>query len=61
MGVIDERTLETLSFTTNISKHLLGQDEFITQYLPNLVWVVRDFCLDLGGKSANMYMEGCLS
>jgi hypothetical protein len=29
MQVIDEKSLETLSFTTNISQHLLGDDDFI--------------------------------
>ena len=61
MGVIDEKTLETLSFTTNITQHMIGDDEFLSQYLPHFVWVVRDFCLDLGDKTPDMYMEACLS
>ena len=60
MQVIDERSLETLSFTTNISRYLLGTDYFITQYLPNIIWVVRDFSLDLQGKDPNYYLENCL-
>ncbi|CAD8209805.1 unnamed protein product [Paramecium octaurelia] len=60
MQVIDEKSLETLSFTTNISKHLLGDDEFITQYLPSLTWVIRDFGLDLQGSTPNTYLEECL-
>jgi Guanylate-binding protein, N-terminal domain len=43
MSVIDERALENLSFMTNMTKYIAPD---VTNYLPNFVWVVRDFSLE---------------
>lgn len=44
LNVIDERALEQLSFVTQLSKLIAHNED---QYLPNFVWVVRDFALEL--------------
>ena len=54
IGAIDERAIENLSFVANISKHINlnqnGQANEIQKYFPNLIWVVRDFALELMSK-----------
>lgn len=63
MGSIDENALASLSFVSNISKHIkvktnAGQrdldlnteeqnEDDLTQYMPKFLWVVRDFTLQL--------------
>lgn len=63
MGSIDENALASLSFVSNISKHIkvktqadqkdadLNMEEQneddLTRYMPKFLWVVRDFTLQL--------------
>lgn len=63
MGSIDENALASLSFVSNISKHIKVQthagqkdsdlnteeqnEDDLTRYMPKFLWVVRDFTLQL--------------
>lgn len=53
MGSIDENALSSLSFVTQISRHIAGRmsnsahasEDDISQFMPKFMWVVRDFSL----------------
>eukprot|EP01129_Flabellula_baltica_P015876 TRINITY_DN8234_c0_g1_i1.p1 TRINITY_DN8234_c0_g1~~TRINITY_DN8234_c0_g1_i1.p1 ORF type:complete len:819 (-),score=207.11 TRINITY_DN8234_c0_g1_i1:19-2475(-) len=53
MGTIDENALESLHLIVNLTKHIHVQSnkqtsrKDLVQYLPNFLWVVRDFILEL--------------
>lgn len=39
-----------------------GQDnKSLSSYFPNFLWILRDFSLDLKGRSSNEYLEYALS
>lgn len=55
MGTIDENALQNLSLIVNLSKQLEVQGkkaedvdpDYVSQYFPSFLWVVRDFALRL--------------
>lgn len=56
IGHIDEIALENISLVTKLSENIciknLGEsDDKINEYLPHFYWVLRDFSLDLKGKT----------
>ena len=62
MGAIDENTLDQLRVVLNLQQCLTSQ---VHSHKPKLVWVLRDFALQLIGKrgqeiSPDEYLEQCL-
>jgi hypothetical protein len=62
MGAIDEQTLDQLRVITNLNKCLAGQ---LPAEKTKLVWVLRDFALQLVDKygcemTPNEYLQHCL-
>lgn len=54
MGSIDERALESLSFISTLSNQIMGfnsKTNSLAKYFPNLIWLIRDFALDLTTKN----------
>lgn len=54
MGAIDERALESLSFISTLSNQIMGfnsKTNNLAKYFPNLIWLIRDFTLDLTTKN----------
>jgi hypothetical protein len=53
MNVIDERTLETISFVSKLTSYVTGgvQGDDLDEFLPDLIWVVRDFSLELEAQT----------
>lgn len=47
MSVLDERALESLSFIVNLTRHISQKNGSVSQFMPNFLWVLRDFALDL--------------
>lgn len=71
MGAIDETALQTLSLVTNVTKCVKIEQSTncnsseLSQYMPNFIWVLRDFSLRLESKSGNVisaeeYLENAL-
>lgn len=65
IGHIDEVALENISLVTKLSEHIciqnLGEsDDKIGEYLPHFYWVLRDFSLDLKGRSPKQYLNDVL-
>lgn len=56
MGQIDERAIENMALVSGISEIFRNKDgsksRGVESYLPNFLWVLRDFVLDLKGRSA---------
>lgn len=69
LKIIDEAALESLSLVINFSKKLkgdLGQMDSFLSTFPSLLWVIRDFALDLkdddgNNISSNEYLERALN
>ena len=59
IGHITENSLEELSLVLNIASMFSG-DEAQDQFFPQLVWLLRDFTLDLGSLTPNGYLDQCL-
>lgn len=62
MGSIDERAISSLSFIANLTKFLsvddkMKSEEDISAYFPELVWVIRDFALNLISKDKTPVSE----
>jgi len=38
-----------------------GDSKENSSFFPQLLWVLRDFTLNLGSKTSNEYLESCLS
>ena len=64
IGTIDETAIQSLSFVVNLSKKLnqMNKSNQVTNYFPDLIWVVRDFGLQLINEngdtiSSNDYLE----
>eukprot|EP01126_Amoeba_proteus_P057462 TRINITY_DN7313_c0_g1_i14.p1 TRINITY_DN7313_c0_g1~~TRINITY_DN7313_c0_g1_i14.p1 ORF type:complete len:811 (+),score=183.63 TRINITY_DN7313_c0_g1_i14:473-2905(+) len=65
MGVIDETALSNLSFIVNLTKHISAKSGSTTECVPNFLWVVRDFSLQLVDEhgdaiSSRQYLENAL-
>lgn len=59
MTVIDEKAIEALSFTTHLAS-MLQSEEHLSNYLPSLLFVIRDFALELPNADSKLYLEKCL-
>lgn len=60
---ISEDKIEELSTVANLTKRinvLQDEDANLSDYFPNLIWVLRDFSLDKGDKTPKEYLEFCL-
>eukprot|EP01127_Copromyxa_protea_P018100 TRINITY_DN5623_c0_g1_i1.p1 TRINITY_DN5623_c0_g1~~TRINITY_DN5623_c0_g1_i1.p1 ORF type:complete len:705 (-),score=131.73 TRINITY_DN5623_c0_g1_i1:77-2191(-) len=54
MSVLDERALESMSFIVNLTKHIASKIHGkASQYMPNFLWVLRDFVLELEDEKGN--------
>jgi hypothetical protein len=61
IGHISEGSLEELSFVLRMAEMVsTGEGDDIGQYFPQLLWVLRDFSLDLGAKTSSEYLESAL-
>lgn len=65
IGHIDEKALENMSLVLSLSNSICtkkGQedDSDMGKYFPYFYWVLRDFSLDLKGKSEKEYLDECL-
>lgn len=66
MGVIDEHSIEQLSFLIEIQKLLFKNEENFTVSPPNFLWILRDFFVELKTEDEkrfnfNQYIEEALS
>ena len=66
MNAIDERSIDLLSFTTRMTEYLTADDDDLAHYLPTLIWVIRDFALEINIdpnsrlKPEQLYLETAL-
>lgn len=73
IGTIDEKTIQSLSFVVNVSKHIQlksnynpNSSEELSEIFPKFCWVLRDFSLKLVDEKnekidANTYLENVLN
>ncbi|KAM3144212.1 hypothetical protein pb186bvf_003674 [Paramecium bursaria] len=65
LGHIDERSIENLSLVVKLSESISvsndASDKQLSQFFPNFLWVLRDFSLDLKGRTSQEYLEYALS
>lgn len=65
IGHITEQNIEEMSLTLNLAQMLTvggaSEDQDLSHYLPMLLWVLRDFSLDLGAKTSHEYLEQSLA
>eukprot|EP01127_Copromyxa_protea_P000187 TRINITY_DN1017_c0_g1_i2.p1 TRINITY_DN1017_c0_g1~~TRINITY_DN1017_c0_g1_i2.p1 ORF type:complete len:1074 (+),score=388.28 TRINITY_DN1017_c0_g1_i2:123-3344(+) len=69
MSILDENALEAMSFVVQLTQHIsskLQHSGHVSQYMPNFLWVLRDFALDLEDEegnpiTSNQYLERCLT
>lgn len=64
MGSIDERALESLSFISTLSNQIMGfntKTNSLAKYFPNLIWLIRDFALDLTTKNKTEVFTSIIS
>lgn len=63
LGHIDEKALENISLVLNLTNNICvrkdskNEDHDIGQFFPHFYWVLRDFSLDLKGKTEKDYLE----
>ena len=61
IGHITEGSLEELSFVLQLTDMVSsGEGDDLGQYFPQLLWVLRDFTLDLGSKTSSEYLDSAL-
>ena len=63
LGHIDEKALENISLVLNLTNNICvrrdskNDEAEIGEFFPHFYWVLRDFSLDLKGKSERDYLE----
>lgn len=65
IGSIDEKALNSISFVSNLAKHIQVNND-MKPFLPSFLWVLRDFSLQLVDENKNTittkeYLENALS
>ncbi|EGR32496.1 hypothetical protein IMG5_080950, partial [Ichthyophthirius multifiliis] len=71
VGAIDEKSIQELQLTTQISKNiqcsnkLSENEQIISQYTPKFIWLLRDFVLEIVDNknnqiNPNTYLNNCL-
>jgi len=69
VGVIDEAAIQNLSVVTQLAKNVQvgGDGGEIAQHMPQFLWLLRDFTLELGVNeetgepvTTQEYLENCL-
>ncbi|CAK55991.1 unnamed protein product (macronuclear) [Paramecium tetraurelia] len=62
LGHIDEQSIENLSLVIKLSENVSvgSEDKSLSQFFPTFLWVLRDFSLDLKGRSPSEYLEFAL-
>ena len=62
LGHIDEQSIENLSLVIKLSENINvgSEDKSLSSFFPAFLWVLRDFSLDLRGRTPSEYLEFAL-